>query len=127
LEIALEKGIESIMMYEIDEAVLPTALLPVIIEQAIQTSLLLSPEKEFYFTVGEISNTENNLSDTNLFLETNKNSTMTIVEALPIISFVMSNLIKSARKQIADNPWIESLAFNEYNLISETQNSNVAS
>lgn len=129
-EIATEKGIEGFqlnnMLYEIDDAALPTGLLPIIINIAIQISNVLSPDKQFIFDIGEITGDEDCISSTHLFIQPNRESTMSITAALPMISYTINNLIQLSRQQDPDSMWITNLSI-DGNGISNLSSSALAS
>lgn len=113
LHIAEDLGIEGVeignVLYEIDEAAMPTGLLPYIIDRAAQTSLHISPEKEFYFRVSEYASSDVSISATHLYVEVNPTSKMTIKEALPILSHTTRRLVEMSRLQDPQNTLINDL------------------
>lgn len=112
-EIASDLGIEGVelgnVQYEIDEATMPTSLLPLIVQRAAQTALLLSPDKEFYFEVGEVKEPDVGFLSTHLYISVNPNSTMTIKEALPILSHTIKRFVELSRLDDPLNPFIKDL------------------
>lgn len=113
-EIAQSHDIEGVKLnsggpIELDEAVLPTGLLPAIVDRAAQTSLLLSPDKAFRFRIKEYTDTNVMLCATHLYVERNTESDMSMTEALPILSHTIQRLIEMSRLDDPHNPFINDL------------------
>lgn len=113
LEISREQDIEAIQLqnvvYEIDEAVMPTGILPFFMDRIAQTSLMLAPEREFYFRVVEYDSPDVIMAVSHLFIEVNPDSKMTFMEALPIVSHTIRRIIEMSRVENPTNPYINDL------------------
>ncbi|WP_286241265.1 hypothetical protein [Neptuniibacter halophilus] len=113
LEIALDADIEGVQLgqtiFEIDEAAMPTGLLPFIVDRAAQTSMVLMPEKAFYFRVGEYETTDLEISSTHLYAAVNPDSDMSVKEALLVISHTVKRLIQMSRISDPTNAYINDL------------------
>lgn len=110
LKTALEEGIQAVKLnnvsYDIEEAVMPSGILPHFIDRVVESSLLLEPEREFHFQVVEYNSPRAFKANSHLLVEVNPNSEMTYSEALPIINDTVKCYIKISRADHPETPYI---------------------
>lgn len=106
-ELAESQNIETVLYgrteYEIDEASLPTGLLPIIIGRAAQVSVTLFPDTPYFYNVSELESLDGGITSTDLCVTINKESKMNLKTALLILTHITSRLIKVSRIEDPDN------------------------
>ncbi|SIQ99187.1 hypothetical protein [Marinobacterium stanieri] len=109
--------------FDIDEAALPTGLLPIIMTRVIQAAHLAYPNHPYLFSVGEVTTPNEMLASTCYYISVDPESTMDVKAALVIFNHVVKKMIDFSRTHDRENPVISDLHNITMSVLAEGLNS----
>lgn len=123
-EVADQLGVESIIYanaeYEIDEAALPTGLLPSIIGRTSAASQQIHTETPYLMNITEIETPNGMLSTTEFVICQNPTSTMNTKQSLMILTHFVTRMVELSRLDSPASPVIQDMrAMSLSDLITE--------